>query len=88
MALTNRLGIKVNTASELASYIINQSPLLSAEVDLPTQGDANYLPKLGELISSDNRYKNAFLNTIFLRLHFDLKAFTQYSNKMAKALMS
>ena len=64
MALTNRLGIKVNTASELASYIINQSPLLSAEVDLPTQGDANYLPKLGELISSDNRYKNAFLNTV------------------------
>ena len=64
MALTNRLGIKVNTASELASYIINQNPILSAEVDLPTQGDANYLPKLGELISSDNRYKNAFLNTV------------------------
>lgn len=64
MALTNRLGIKVNTASELASYIINQNPLLSAEVDLPVQGDANFIPKLGELISSDNRYKNAFLNTV------------------------
>ena len=64
MALTNSLGIKVNTASELASYIINQNPLLSAEVDLPTQGDANYIPKLGELISSDNRFKNAFLNTV------------------------
>ena len=64
MALTNRLGIKVNSASELASYIINQNPLLSAEVDLPVQGDENYIPKLGELISSDNRFKNAFLNTV------------------------
>ena len=64
MALTNSLGIKVNTASELASYIINQSPVLSAEVDLPVQGDKNFIPKLGELISSDNRYKNAFLNTV------------------------
>lgn len=64
MALTNSLGIKVNSANELASYIINQSPILSAEVDLPVQGDKNFLPKLGELISSDNRYKNAFLNTV------------------------
>ena len=64
MALTNNLGIKVNSASELASYIINQSPILSAEVDLPTQGDKDFIPKLGELISSDNRYKNAFLNTV------------------------
>ena len=64
MALTNRLGIRVNSASELASYIINQNPILSAEVDLPTQGDTNYIPKLGELISSDNRFKNAFLNTV------------------------
>ena len=64
MALTNNLGIKVNSAEELASYIINQNPVLSAEVDLPVQGDKDYLPKLGELISSDNRYKNAFLNTV------------------------
>lgn len=64
MALTNSLGIKVNSANELASYIINQSPILSAEVDLPVQGDKNFLPRLGELISSDNRYKNAFLNTV------------------------
>lgn len=64
MALTNNLGIKVNSASELASYIINQSPILSAEVDLPVQGDKDFIPKLGELISSDNRYKNAFLNTV------------------------
>ena len=64
MGLTNNLGIKVNSASELASYIINQSPVLSAEVDLPVQGDKDFLPKLGELISSDNRYKNAFINTV------------------------
>ena len=64
MGLTNRLGIKVNSASELASYIINQTPELSAVVDLPTQGDKNFIPKLGKLISSDNRYKNAFLNTV------------------------
>ena len=64
MGLTNRLGMKINNASELASYIINQTPELSAVVDLPTQGDANFIPKLGELISSDNRYKNAFLNTV------------------------
>ena len=64
MALTNNLGIKVNSATELASYIINQTPILSAEVDLPTQGDKDFIPKLGQLISSDNRYKNAFLNTV------------------------
>lgn len=64
MSLTNNLGIKVNSATELASYIINQTPLLSAEVDLPTQGDKDFIPKLGQLISSDNRYKNAFLNTV------------------------
>ena len=64
MGLTNRLGMKINDATELASYIINQTPELSAVVDLPTQGDKDFIPKLGELISSDNRYKNAFLNTV------------------------
>ena len=64
MALTNSLGLKINNGTELASYIVNQSPVLSAEIDLPVQGETTYIPKLGKLISSDSRFKNAFLNIV------------------------
>ena len=49
---------------EIMSYIINQDPLLSAEIDLPKQGDS--IQEIGKLISSDNRYRNAFINTVNL----------------------
>lgn len=48
--------------AELLSYIINQDPTLSAEIDLPVQGES--IVPIGKLIVSNERYKNAFLNII------------------------
>ena len=62
MAKTKVLKTKSN--AELLSYIINQNPVLSEEIDLPVQGQD--LAPIGQLISKDNRYKNAFLNTVNL----------------------
>lgn len=56
--------LKVNTDSELLSYIINVTPELSSEIDLPVQGES--IVPLGKLIMSNERYKNAFINTINL----------------------
>ena len=49
---------------EIMSYIINQNPVLSAGIDLPKQGDS--IQELGKLISSNDRYRNAFINTVNL----------------------
>lgn len=62
MAKTKTL--KATSNLELASYIINQDPVLKAEIGLPTQGTD--LKALGKLISSNERYKNAFLNVVNL----------------------
>lgn len=56
--------LKVNNETELLSYIINVTPELSSEIDLPTQGDS--IQPIGKIIMSNERYKNAFLNTINL----------------------
>lgn len=56
--------LKVNSDSELLSYIINVTPELASEIDLPVQGES-ILP-IGKLILSNERYKNAFINTINL----------------------
>ena len=48
--------------AELLSYIINQDPVLSAEIDLPVQGES--IAPIGKLIVSNERYKNAFLNIV------------------------
>ena len=56
--------LKVNTDSELLSYIINVTPELASEIDLPVQGES--LMPIGKLIMSNERYKNAFINTINL----------------------
>lgn len=56
--------LKVTSDAELMSYIINQTPELSSEIDLPVQGQT--LTKYGKLILSNQRFKNAFLNTINL----------------------
>lgn len=55
-----------NTKSnaELLSFIINQNPELSEEIDLPVQGQD--LAPIGKLISKNDRYKNAFINTVNL----------------------
>ena len=56
--------LKVNSDSELLSFIINQNPELSSEIDLPIQGEG--IQKYGKIIVNNERYKNAFLNTINL----------------------
>ena len=48
--------------AELLSYIINQDPILSAEIDLPVQGES--IAPIGKLIVSNQRYRNAFLNIV------------------------
>lgn len=47
---------------ELLSYIINEDPILRAEIDLPVQGED--IKPIGKLIVENQRYKNAFLNVV------------------------
>lgn len=56
--------LKVTNDSEMLSFIINQTPELSSEIDLPVQGEG--IQKYGKIIVNNERYKNAFLNTINL----------------------
>lgn len=48
--------------AELLSYIINRDPVLSANIDLPVQGED--IAPIGKLIVSNERYRNAFLNIV------------------------
>ena len=59
MPITN---LKVRSDAELLSYIINISPELREEIDLPKQGES--IAPIGRLIVSNERYKNAFINAI------------------------
>ena len=54
--------LNVKSDSELLSYIINVTPELSSEIDLPVQGES--LAPIGKLIMSNDRFKNAFINTV------------------------
>ena len=54
--------LKVSSNEELLSYIINSDPMLSAEIDLPKQGES--IKPIGKLIVDNERYKNAFINAI------------------------
>ena len=56
--------LKVNNDSELLSFIINTTPELASNIDLPVQGES--IAPIGKIIMSNERYKNAFLNTINL----------------------
>lgn len=56
--------LRVNSDSELMSYIINVTPELASEIDLPVQGES--IAPIGKLIMSNERFKNAFINTINL----------------------
>lgn len=63
------MGIKKNTlrttkSSELLSYIINVTPELRDEIDLPVQGAS--IKPIGKIIINNERYKNAFINTVNL----------------------
>lgn len=50
--------------AELLSYIINQTPALSENLDLPKQGES--VAPIGKLIMGNPVYRNAFINTINL----------------------
>ena len=56
--------LKATTDSELLSYIINVTPVLQEDIDLPVQGQS--IKPIGQIIVDNDRYKNAFLNTVNL----------------------
>lgn len=60
----NKNIIKATTDSELLSYIINVTPELQSEIDLPVQGES--IAPIGKIIMNNQRYKNAFINTVNL----------------------
>lgn len=80
-------NLNVETSAELLSYIINQDPVLSENIPLPKQGQD--IKSIGKLISSNERYRNAFLNvcniiglTVITRNHWEnpWKKFTDKGN--------
>lgn len=62
MALNKVLS--VHSDEELLSFIINSTPELASVIDLPTQDEANAKMRIGKIIMSNDRYKNAFLNAL------------------------
>lgn len=56
--------LKATTDSELLSYIINTTPELASDIDLPVQGES--IKPIGQLIMNNERYRNAFINTVNL----------------------
>ena len=55
-------NVKANNSVELLSYIINVTPELRGEIDLPKQGES--IQPIGKIIMGNPVYKNAFLNTV------------------------
>ena len=60
----NKNIIKATSDSELLSYIINVTPEMQSEIDLPVQGES--IAPIGKVILNNQRYKNAFINTVNL----------------------
>lgn len=56
--------LKALNNEEILSYIINVTPELRDDIDLPIQGQS--IKPIGKIIINNERYKNAFLNTINL----------------------
>ena len=56
--------LKAVNDAELLSYIINVTPELREEIDLPVQGES--IAPIGKIIINNSRYRNAFINTINL----------------------
>lgn len=56
--------LKAVNDAELLSYIINVTPELRDEIDLPVQGES--IAPIGKIIMNNQRYRNAFINTINL----------------------
>lgn len=57
-------ALSANTSAELLSYIINVTPELAGEIDLPVQGQS--IAPIGKIIINNQRYRNAFINTVNL----------------------
>lgn len=57
-------NVNAKNSAELLSYIINQTPELRENIDLPVQGES--INGIGKIIMKNVVYKNAFLNTINL----------------------
>lgn len=56
--------LSAKTSAELLSYIINVTPELKGEIDLPVQGQS--IAPIGKIIINNQRYRNAFINTVNL----------------------
>lgn len=54
--------IKAKNSAELLSYIINVTPELRENIDLPIQGQS--IAPIGKIIMNNKRYRNAFINTV------------------------
>lgn len=55
-------NLSAKDSAELLSYVINQTPILRENLDLPVQGES--IKPIGKIIMSNLEYKNAFLNTM------------------------
>lgn len=55
-------NLKVRNDSELLSYIINISPELRDNIELPVQGES--IIPIGKLIIQNTNFKNAFINAV------------------------
>lgn len=62
MPSVSQSNLDVNNSVELLSYIINTTPELRDEIDLPVQGQS--IKPIGRIIMGNPVYKNAFLNTV------------------------
>ena len=62
--MASKKVLKALNNAELMSYIINVTPELREDIDLPVQGQS--ITPIGKIILNNQRYKNAFLNTINL----------------------
>lgn len=60
----SRNVLNVRSSAELLSYVINYTPELRGEIELPVQGQS--IAPIGKIIMNNERYKNAFLNTVNL----------------------
>ena len=56
--------LSTKSSAELLSYIINVTPELREDIPLPKQGES--IKEIGQIIVNNDRYRNAFINTVNL----------------------
>lgn len=62
--MSKNINLKARSNAEILSFIINETPELKEEIDLPVQGES--VKPIGKIIMDNERYKNAFINTVNL----------------------